>query len=367
MDLSSALLENFSEYFVAANTRTSLTDFAESNNNSFDPISSSPNGNSLNNMNSQTNTSNSNHLGLSFDGAESNNSSPGGSLHKQFKCEPLSQPGDLHDQVPSNHDLDQFNHDLECNNNNSTTNHSNNHQQREYTKYSRNNRKSESYAHSSAQPRLSQPTRTQIPIHCLIEQIDNYTNISNYNYQLTLNDNDLFRTEDPMDPTDVHTSQNNLGGNSNNSSNNNNHGYQPHLHQSKLALESVTNGSSASTSIPTSNTSLFSNDATNNPSGTNIFERIDTSLDQLGPNSPLSNHQNHQLEPTLVDDMQQTSILDSSIDIRQDSYLDNNQQLSSCKETFVIVGSNTLYTEILPVILKSLGYSSLDIISAKGK
>lgn len=371
MDLSSAI-ENFSEYFVAANTRTTLTDFAEStSSNSMDPIHIGPNGNSSSNIMSTSHNNLSSQLGLAFG---LSGSSPNGSMHKQLTSASLSQSNSIQNQVPS--DDNHYDFDLECNNNNnnnSTTSHSSNHinnntdhhqHQRDRLNFSRNNLKSEPFIQSSSS-RLSQPTRAQIPIHCLIEQFDNYANISSY--QPTLNDNDLFRTEDPTDLSDLRMmSQDHASISSHSNNNNNNHGNSNissllHLNQSKLALESVTNGSPLSTSIPTSNTSLFS--TSNNPTDSSIF---DTNLDHLGPDSPLSIHPDQNPSPTFGNaDLQPTSILNSPTNIRQDSYLDSNQQLASSKETYVIVGSNVLYMDILPVVLRQLGYSSLDIISAK--
>lgn len=363
MDLSSAI-ENYSEYFVAANTRTTLTDFAESTSNSLDPIQIGANGNtSLNNMNSSHNNLSS-HLGAAF-GLNSCNGSPNGGINKQLNNTTLSQTSSLQNQVPS--DDNHYDFDLECNNNNnySTSSHARSslgkhHQQRGRLGMPRAN-KMDQYMQASSS-RLSQPTRTQIPIHCIIEQFDNYANLTSY--QPTLNDNDLFRTEDPTDLSDIQLiTQHHADNNTHNHTNTSNTGSLPHLNQSKLALESITNGSPTSISIPTSNASLFH--TSTNPTESNIF---DTNLDQLGPESPLSMQPDQHPSPTFSSaELQPTSILNSPTNLRQDSYLDNNQQLSSSKETYVIVESNVLYVDILPVALKQLGYSSLDIISAKGK
>lgn len=363
MDLSSAI-ENFSEYFVAANTRTTLTDFAESTSNSMDPSQIVNNGNSsLSNMNSSQNNLSS-HLGIAF-GLNSCESSPNGNLHKQLTNTTMSQTSSLQNQVPS--DDNHYDFDLECNNNNdhySSTSQPRGHvskvqQQRERLSMPCDNRSIDQYAHASSS-RIPQPARAQIPIHCIIEQFDNYANLTSY--QPTLNDNDLFRTEDPTDLSHM-LNQNRNDNEAHNNPNTSNTSSLPHLNQSKLALESITNGSPSSMPTPTSNANLFNTPT--NPTNSSIF---DSNLDHMSPESPLSMQPDQHSSPTFSRaELQPSSILNSPTDIRQDSYLDNNQQLTSSKETYVIVASNVLYIDILPVVLKQLGYSSLEIISAKGK
>lgn len=375
MDLSSAI-ENFSEYFVAANTRTTLTDFAESTSNSLDPIQiGTQNGHSsLNSMNSSHNNLSS-HLGAAF-GLSSCNSSPNGSLHKHLTSANMSQTSSLQNQVPS--DDNNYDFDLECNNNNSNnkssgcSNNGNNHysttsqtrghmnkthhQQRNRLHSPSDNRNMDQYMQASSS-RPSQLYRAQIPIHCIIEQFDNYANLTSY--QPTLNDNDLFRTEDPTDLTGLQMMSQDRNDNTNH--NNPNTSSLPHLNQSKLALESITNGTSSNISMPTSDANLFN--TSNDQAESNIF---DTHLDHLGPDSPLSIQPDRNSSPTFSSaELHPTSILNSPTNIRQDSYLDNNQQLTSSKETYVIVASNVLFVEALPVVLRQLGYSSLEIISAK--
>jgi hypothetical protein len=350
----SATIENLSEYLVA-NSRTSLTDFIDSANNS---------GSSTNNiMNSPI-----------FDSLDN---SSDGSLNKHNSTT-LSQPS--LDQLPSNsNDIDHF--DLGCDDISTINNHSEqtsnriNNQSSAYLQAS-----SSSAAAATTSRLLSQPIRTQIPIFCQIEQFDTCPSV---NYQPTLNDNDLFRTTDYKDSFKRPVS------NTNPSNSTTSQG-QPHLHQSKLALESVTNcnGSPSGLSGPMGSAPTNSADIDIKPNLDDL-EGLNVNFDHLGSTSPLSLHQEPQLSPLRKQqqpqpqqiqqpqpqqhqqqldleknhkDLQQISILSNSIGNNQDSF---NQHLSSCKETYVLVPASTLWLDLVRTVLTQLGYSGLEIVNSK--
>lgn len=344
----SATIENLSEYLVA-NSRTSLTDFIDSANNS---------GSSTNNiMNSPI-----------FDSLEN---SSDGSLNKHNSTT-LSQPS--LDQLPSNsNDIDHF--DLGgCNDISTINNHSEqtstrmNNQSGGYMQATSSSAAAKAAAEAAvaASRLLSQPIRTQVPIFCQIEQFDTCPSVS---YQPTLNDNDLFRTTDYKDSFKRPVS-------STNQSNSTIAPGQPHLHQSKLALESVTNcnGSLSSLSGPTGSTPTNSADYDIKPSLDDL-DGLNVNFDQLGSTSPLSLHQETPLSPMRKpqhqldteksnEDLQQISILNNSVGTNQDSF---SQQLSSCKETYVLVPASTLWLDLVRTVLTQLGYSGLEIVNSKGK
>ena len=335
----SATIENLSEYLVA-NSRTSLTDFIDSANNS---------GSSTNNiMNSPI-----------FDSLDN---SSDGSLNKHNSTT-LSQPS--LDQLPSNsNDMDHF--DLDCNDISTINNHSEqtsnriNNQNSSYMQAS-----SSSVVAAAASRLLSQPLRTQIPVFCQIEQFDACPTV---NYQPILNDNDLFRTTDNKDSFKRPASNSNQGNSIMTQG-------QPHLHQSKLALESVTNcnGSPSSLSGPMGIPPTNSADNDIKPNledleGLDVFDPIGSisplSLNQEAPLSPMRKHQPQLDTGKNNEDLQQISILNNSIGNNQDSF---SQQLSSCKETYVLVPASTLWLDLVRTVLTQLGYSGLEIVNSKGK
>lgn len=394
-------IESLSEYFVA-NSKTSLTDFIDSANNS---------GSSTNNiMNSPIFDS----LDNSSDGSLNN--------HKQTNSTAsnlLQQPhhNTLDQQLPSNgDDLDPF--DLGCDddlggptsNNHSEQQH---HQQQTSNNHRISNNNTQHHADYIHNPSssstssaavaaaaaaaaraavaassklLSQPIRTQVPIYCQIEQFDTCPSVVQTDYQPTLNDNDLFKTTDykdsfkqPMVSNATSANQSNTSGSSSS---------QPHLHQSKLALESVTNCllSPSSFSGPTCSAPSLNNssDIDIKPRVKDDFDGLD--FDQLEPNSPLSLHHEPSplktsLPPSSVapllhqriqfnntpksknnEDLQQISILNNSLG-NQDSF---NPSLSSCKETYVLVQASTPWLDLVRTVLTQLGYSGLEIVNSKG-
>lgn len=341
-----------SEYFVAANTRTSFTDLAESTStNPLGAISTS----SPSNMNSSTM-----HTNQSDQSFAAINNLPGAiqkplngpqsqlAIHQIQNQHPNGNHQNLHAESSNNSNINPtpMNHSSasSCNQN--------------HYHYHNHDHPSSASMHT---PRLSQPTRTQIPIHCYIEQLDACADVPGYQSPLT--DNDLFITADPTKPTHQQ-----------NQTSNNHH--QPHLHQSKLALESVTNGSIASlSSLAKHSNSLFSNNDPTNPNDSNDLDNVDANLDHLDSDSPLSIHP-PQTNSTSTNNasssnnLQQTSssIYSEPLDNRHNSpYYESNHQFSSCKETYVIVTSNVLYIDLVRTVLLQLGYSAMDLINAKGK
>lgn len=358
MDLNTALMESItsmSEYFVAANTRTSFTDLAESANNSLGP----PTGPS--NQNNNLPTSQNNHQ--TFTGS---NNSPG-TMHKHQLGTPINPMG-THHQMQNHHHANNNNNHNQHSENNANPNNNNNlpihhssatlcNQNHHYHNHHNHNSHSSS---SGMQSRLSQPTRTQIPIHCYIEQLDACADM--LSYQSPLNDNDLFSTKDPSS-----TTSNQLQAQISN-----NH---PHLHQSKLALESVTNcnGSNLSSLTNHHSSSLFNDNDPIDQTDNNDLDGVDTNLDHINTDSPLSIHPPQVNASTITSNdnsIQQpsNSICGDSIDHRQStSYYDNTHHFHSCKETYVIVTSNVLYIDLVRTVLLQLGYSAMDLINAKGK
>jgi hypothetical protein len=160
--------------------------------------------------------------------------------------------------------------------------------------------------------------------------------------------------------------------NINQSNNTTTHG-QPHLHQSKLALESVTNcnGSPSSISGPLGATPVDSADYDIKPNLDDLHG-LDVNFDQMGSNSPLTLHREPPLSPLRKqqleteknnEDLQPLSILNNSIG-NQDSF---NQNLSSSKETYVLVPTSTPWLDLVRTVLTQLGYSGLEIVNSKGK
>lgn len=171
--------------------------------------------------------------------------------------------------------------------------------------------------------RLTQPTRTQIPIHCFIEQLDACADMPGYSPSLT--DTDLFNTVDTNQYTKT----------SPNSSNNPTHINQPHLHQSKLALESVTNCTTFGHSTSSFNQQLLA--STSNNGNANHTSGQSNHNQQSNSNKPSSNLNN------------------------------NLQQLPRCRDKIAIVTSNVLFIDLVRAVLPQLGYTAMDLINAKGK
>jgi len=144
----------------------------------------------------------------------------------------------------------------------------------------------------------------------------------------------------------------------------------PHLHQSKLALESVTNGTSLA-SI-TNSSSIFNENDTNN-NDNNDLDATDASLDHLNPTSPLSINQSNLHSSVSLDNIHSHSLCGnngSNIDnsrLASSSSSYDSQHFQSCRETYAIVTSNVLYIDLVRTVLLQLGYSAMDLINAKGE
>lgn len=311
-------ITNMSEYFVAANTRTSFTDLAESGVSLQTVVA--PNHHQQSNLNQQF-----------------SNSSPG--LNKSLSANPNHQQmNHLQQQHASNNNSSSNLHSpSSCNQN---QNHYHNHS------YSPNINNNNNSGSSTMQitSRLSQPIRTQIPIHCYIEQLDACAEMSGFSSPL--NDSDLFNT--------TNTSNNKLSP----SPQKNNHHHHPHLHQSKLALESVTNCNGSASLASLANSSLFNENDTNNTDNNDLYS-VDN-LEHLNSNSPLSTQQ--QTSASIDNNIQTNSISN-----RQASSSYDNNNFQSCRETYAIVTSNVLYIDLVRTVLLQLGYSAMDLINAKGK
>lgn len=370
MDLNTALMESItsmSEYFVAANTRTSFTDLAESGSlNSLASVGGVGHSTtaSINNSSSSSSTS-SNH--------QQNQQHQSSNLNQQFSNNNTSigttNPNTVHKtNVGNNNHLQQQQHHVS--NNIHSPLHQNSYQNNP-NHYPTNCNASNNNGTQSSSCRMSQPIRTQIPIHCYIEQLDACADMSDYNSPL--NDSDLFNTSNSnlniIDPAS----------NINNKSliqQNNHH----HLHQSKLALESVTNctnlngANSSLSALANSTSSLFNENETNN-NDNNDLDNIDNPLDQLTSESPLSIHQHSAISPTnssiLGNSINQTNSICGTNNIidrhHQASSSYDNHHFQSCRETYAIVTSNVLYIDLLRTVLLQLGYSAMDLINAKGK
>lgn len=359
MDLNTALMESItsmSEYFVAANTRTSFTDMAESS--------------SVANINSSLNSSASNHhhhhnLNQQFStSAQIHNSISNNNNKQNFGT-------NAHHLGPSQSQLQQ--HGNNSNNTLSSMHSPTSNQNNFHHSHSYGLNHSNMSTNLQSQARLSQPVRTQIPIHCYIEQLDACADMPGYNSPL-LNDSELFNT---TNSTSTLNKSIQLSNNTN-SNHHNQHSHQQHLHQSKLALESVTNcnGSTANLSSLANSSSLFNENETNN-NDNNELDNID-SLDHLSSNSPLSvlNQQSNIVppsssnnNPSLNSNTAQTNSICSSSNHRpqQASSSYDSHHFQSCRETYAIVTSNVLYIDLVRTVLLQLGYSAMDLINAKGK
>lgn len=354
MDLNAALMEsitNMSEYFVAANTRTSFTDLAESSNNSYGPLNTSTNNNSIN-----PNSHGTGNLMHSASNPFGNNSIA--NVHKQLSPASAEHLGDL-SPVPNNHKFDNLSSlDSSPLQHSSTSFRSHINLNQNRSSPYRNNRHSTSAIQAQ---RISQPTRSQIPIHCYIEQLDARADMPIY--QPTLTDNDLFKTANPSDSTKASTSNQDLNI-LNSCSNNNSH--SSHTHQSKLALESVTNCSRSNTNVSRLNDSSLFDD--NDP--TDDIDCVDASLDHLESDSPLSIHPPTTESHNSGDNgYQQTSNLCNDAPDGHSSttcYANDNQGFQSARETYVIIATNVLYIDLVRTVMQQLGYTPMEQLNAKG-
>lgn len=186
-------------------------------------------------------------------------------------------------------------------------------------------------------------------------------------YQTSLNDNELFNTKNPTSTTSSQSTNNN---------NNNNVTHTHQLHQSKLALESVTNSTGTTTNPPTSlshiSGSLFND---NNPSDQveNDFDSADTNLDNLNSSdspSSIINPSHDEKSSATNNNLQRSSTSFCGHPMghrRSASFLENSNNFHTCKETYVIVTSNVLYIDLVRTVVLQLGYSAMDLINAKGE
>lgn len=383
-----------SECYVAANMRTSFTDLAETGSLSSNMSTSQ----SIGGQSSAQSLSSSNDFHKSSNDYLHKQQFSSSSQLQNLNHRPINPPVSNHHNLihsTSHHNLNQTtsNHNFNMINNNNSNNSSNQLQsshsqlanQQIGVQYNTHNNHHHNHSYSATNSiphhRLSQPTRTQIPIHCYIEQLDACADLPGYNPSIT--DNELFSTSDKPLPTQ------------NNQQNHSNHYAQTHLHQSKLALESVTNCNGLSgnsltrnesgtnstnlarhdnvddsdnnnddidncnntTTITTSSSSLFHDSEVNNNAGD---DDLDTNLDHLNSDSPSSVH--HQL-PSHQDSI---SISESFNHQAAPSSYDSHH-FQSCRETYAIVTSNVLYIDLLRTVLLQLGYSAMDLINAKGK
>lgn len=355
MDLNTVLMEsinNMSELFVAANTRTSFTELAESSSNSLGHLGTT----NSNNMN--TNSS----VGHPNTGAN-NQPMPGNHLTNVHKQSSPTSLDHLRNTSPTPMGVQKNCYDIvngfdspQLQNSNPNFKTPMNHDENRSNPY-RNDKHPTTGLRAT---RIVQTSRTQIPIHCFIEQLDACTDM--FSYQSTLTDNDLFKTANPSDQVRASTSNQDL--NILNSSNNCNN--LAHLHQSKLALESVTNPNRSSSSLPQLNESDLFDD--NEP--TDALDCNDTNLNHLTSGSSLSLHPPIKLESqsSSTNGFQPSTNLCNEVSNGQPpaSCCNNdNQNFQSLKETYVIVSSSALYIDLTRIVMQQLGYSPLDQINAK--
>lgn len=366
MELNSALMESItsmSEFFVAANTRTSFTDLAHpsatlnhsphlptpsstaslssssSGSTSSSFASSSPSTSSISAANLHSITAHSgpnmnHHQPHHFNQAPPSTLSAAGQPNSQKNVGNSNQIGSLvqqqqHPSMNNNNNINANNNGnnphSSCNNTNNNNNSSANNGENNFSNNHHNNNYINSNINSNANvtalQRPSQPIRTQIPIHCYIEQLDACADIPKY--MPTLNDNDLFNTVDSKSASQTQTHCM--------------HPHQPHLNQSKLALESVTNCSSNTTSLGNSSSLFNGSTPTNNTSN---LATVTANTSQHSSNNSGS------------------KFASSSLD---------NHHFQSCRETYAIVTSNVLYIDLVRTVLLQLGYSAMDLINAKGE
>lgn len=340
-------ITSMSEYFVAANTRTSFTDLAESSSNSFGTLT-----NSTSNNNDNANPINDS-VGLM------NNTLP--NLRRPSSPIPTDQLGHL-SPVPNNHNQRSFDsgNSLDSSPMQASQTHFQTHINRNQSRSSpyRSNR---NYSSTMQTQPISQPTRAQIPVHCYIEQLDACAEMPTY--QPTLTDNDLFKTANPSDSTKASTSNQDLNilktGSINNQSS--------HMLQSKLALESITSCNRSNLNLSRLNdSSLFDNDM----DPTKDIGCVEN-LDQLGSDSPLSIH-----PPANESHISGNNGYHQPSDLCGDApdvpsmvpcYSNDNQSLQSTRETYVIISSNVLFIDLVRTVMQQLGYTPMEQLNAKGK
>lgn len=369
MDLNNALtpnslmenIANVSEYFIAANTRTSFTDLAESCSPSSTPNSS---GGPLSQSGGQQFANIAPPSPSLLQKTPSNHHSNLKNQHVHQQPSHNNPHQDSRQQQDHHHNQYNYNPPL---NNMSTIHSSQAYNQNHYhgnLNYS-NSGGSSSTGSMQSSTRLNQPTRTQIPIHCLIEQLDACADIPGYSSPL--DDTELFNTSNS-----IHLSTNN-----NKSTPSNAHHTQPYPLQSKLALESVTNcddlsfanyNGNGNSSLTSMNNKIQTElNSTNNDGNLDRsldldgsdLEGLDTNLDHLGSTSPLSIN----LQPRGTNSIGGNDPFNN----RQLSPLYTHQNYPSCRETYAIITSNVLFIDLVRTVLLQLGYSAMDLINAKGK
>lgn len=393
-----------SECYVAANMRTSFTDLPESgslsSNLSTGGLSSAAQSNLSSSSDFHSHQQQQQHLKQEQQQQQqqftsSTSSSSSSSQMQNLNHRPLSASeaaSTHHDLIHSpHHSLNRTIEDHHLGGASGSINNINQHQQLQSVHSQTNHfgaRNSHNHNHSYSIPnsiphhRLSQPTRTQIPIHCYIEQLDACADLPGYNPTIT--DNELFSTSNKSLP---------------NQQNHSNPYQQSHLHQSKLALESVTNqcngilgnsstrNETSSANIDLANDSLNVNDSDNNNedidscsnnnstintnSGSLFHDSevdnnpggndIDVNLDHLTSDSPNSTHNQ------LHSHQDSNNISASFNHIAPSSPAYDGHHFQACRETYAIVTSNVLYIDLLRTVLLQLGYSAMDLINAKGR
>lgn len=329
---------------MAANTRTSFTDMAESGSlGSLTGHSTPTNSSSLHHHGNQTNLNQQ----FSSNATQIVHKNMNGSNQINHQIQHQHHPQQQHQQQQLHH-----HQNLQHHNNNPSSLHSNCNQNSHYHNHSYSPSHSCGSSSAGNQPRLSQPIRTQIPIHCCIEQLDACADIPGNNSPL--NDHDLFATTNRTSSSSTHSAnQHHLNHN------------QPYLHQSKLALESVTNCDGTSANLPSTASSrgLFNENESNNN------DDID-SVDQLraiNAESPLSIHQQSSTTTQNVNNNIQHNSICGMSNNRQSINSYDSHNFSTCIEKYAIVTSNVLYIDLVRTVLLHLGYSAMDLINAKGK
>lgn len=361
---------------MAANTRTFFTDLAESGS-----LSSVAGNSTSNSMHHQTNisqqfaptTSPPNHL-LKTLANHSHNQHNHHHQQNQHQQQMSHQHHQQQQQLSSNNN--HMNNNINNSNNNVNTNSSNSasslhshcnqtlYHNHAYSPSINNNGTSISSSSSSLQStRLSQPMRTQIPIHCYIEQLDACADVPGYGPPL--NDTDLFNTSNCANSNGTHKlaqkQQEQQDTQLGHLSTNHHHNNQPHVHQSKLALESVTKCNGLPCISSNSNNIFNENENTDNDNND-----LDSNIDHISSSSPITiNHSTTaQHQTAIANTIQPIGTSRNSLG-RQSSC--PNHHFQACRETYAIVTSNVLYIDLLRTVLLQLGYSAMDLINAKGK
>lgn len=350
-------MNSISECYLANNTRTNFTDLVHN----FAPMSdtstsqSHQNGLMKNDQQSLNGCSLNNNKGMNFSSQLNHLTS---TLHSSDHSDRGDNTDSLHSSIQES-----INH-----NNNISNSHLhnslNNHQHHSFS-INHSQQHAQNFDLSS---RSSQPVRSQIPIHCYIEQFDACSELSGYS------ENDLFQT------VNIKPNQSTLHNPGNHNPNHHNHHklHQTHQHQSKLALESVTRSTTLSSSIIDS-VNPFSEQVNHGDEP----DPLDNNLDHLDDDSPLSSaHLSHIDQGTSQLNSFSMPSLDSNhlqaqghnslsgIPLASSSSMssiDQNRQFQTCRETYAIINSDVLYIDLVRTVLVQLGYSAMDLINARGK